>query len=47
MLKKLYKKNGILIIFDKDKDNTNMKLYYSMINKILKKDFYQTIGYLY
>lgn len=43
MFKKLYKKNGVIMIFD----NTNMKLNYALINKILKKDFYKTIGYSY
>ena len=43
MLKKLYKKNGIIMIFD----STNMKLNYALLNKILKKDFYKTMGYSY
>jgi hypothetical protein len=48
MLKKLYKKNGIIMIsVNNDYTNTNMKLNYALINKILKKDFYKTLGYSY
>jgi len=45
MLKKLYKKNGVIMIFDKE--NTNMKLNYALLNKILIKDFYKNLGYSY
>lgn len=44
MLKKLYKKNGIIII---SKQDESMKLYYALINNILKKDYYKSLGYIY
>ena len=47
MLKKLYKKNGIIIISGKACNNSEMKMYYALINKILKKDFYKSLGYSY
>jgi len=51
MLKKIYKKNGIIIVSENDNDNDNdnskMKIYYALINNILTKDFYTSLGYLY
>jgi len=47
MLKKLYKKNGLIIIAEKELDNLNTKMYYSLLNRILKKDFYKNLGYIY
>ena len=44
MLKKLYKKNGIIMIFDK---NNSMKLNYSLIKMIFEKEYYQSLGYIY
>ena len=44
MLKKLYKKNGIIRI---SKEYDSMKLYYAFIHNLSKKDYYQTLGYIY
>ena len=58
MLKKLYKKNGIIFLFqnDNDNDNINISLSYFIINNYhqknkdfnqLKKKYYESIGYQY
>ena len=44
MLKKIYKKNGIIIISNKKEC---MGLLYSLINGYNKKDYYLTLGYQY
>ena len=44
MLKKIYKKDGLIMIPQK-KDS--MKLLYSLIKGMTKKEYYQSIGYIY
>ena len=55
MIKKIYQKNGILIVDDNKKLINNMKENYYIINnysqdkslETLKKDYYKSIGYKY
>ena len=55
MIKKIYQKNGTLIVDDNKKLINNMKENYYIINnysqdkslETLKKDYYKSIGYKY
>jgi hypothetical protein len=56
MLKKLYKKNGFIFLFQNNNDNNNISLSYFIINNYdqknqcfnrLKKQYYESIGYQY